>query len=309
MDTSDGVSKRRRDPTSSVPTRSVLDQPCPLRYIRSLHDPTRRGSSEAYMAEGLNAVLALPGGLALADGESDAVHLVSTSNAPQRVLDGFQAPCCLAYDDSSDTLFVGDWHGVHALRLSDGDRLASCDRGVDGKRLEPHDLCYHDGKLYAAAGEDGVVVLNASTMRPLMDIGASLGSPIGSAELICAWSVAAAGDAVYVADSEMDRVQVFGFGGEFRGTLNAELREVSTVRVADGTVYVSDHMRLQSYPHSEACGGEVAGQRLAQLDMRPHLHVTDGERHPGVHGLWVEGASAWMVSVDTIHELCVDPNA
>tara|TARA_B110001452_G_scaffold256715_1_gene250295 strand:- start:16 stop:951 length:936 start_codon:yes stop_codon:yes gene_type:complete len=303
MDTSEDMSKRRRDPATSsvVPTRSALDTPC---YVRSLQFGE---SSEAYKAEGLNAVLALPGGLALADGESHAVHLVSTDNAPQHILDGFEAPCCLAYDPSSDTLFVGDWHGVHALRLSSHDRLATCQRGVDGKRLEPRDLCYHDGKLLAAAGEDGVVVLNASTLRPLLEIGSSSAGP---AELLCAWSVAAAGDAIYVADSESDRVQVFGAGGEFRGTLNAELREVSSVRVADGTVYVADHMRLQSFPHSEACAGEVAAPRLAQLDLRPDLHanVNDGERHPGVHGLWVEGASAWMVSVDMIHELRVDPS-
>ena len=68
-------------------------------------------------------------------------------------------------------------------------------------------------------------------------------------------------------------------------------------------------MRLQSFPLSEACAGEVAAPRLAQLDLRPHLHANDGERHPGVHGLWVEGASAWMVSVDMIHELRVDPSA
>eukprot|EP00966_Prymnesium_polylepis_P213534 4945191-Prymnesium_polylepis.1 len=182
--TSDDMSKRRRDPYSSVPTLSILDPPSPLRYIRSLHDPTRRGSSEAYMAEGLNAVLALPGGLALADGESHAVHLVSTDNAPKHVLDGFDAPCCLAYDHSSDTLFVGDRHGVHALRLCSHDRLATCDRGVGGKRLEPYDLCYHDGKLLAATGEEGVLMLDANTLRPMMEIG----SAPGPGELLCAWS-------------------------------------------------------------------------------------------------------------------------
>lgn len=257
------------------------------------------------MAAGLNAVLALPGGLAVADGDSHAIHVVSADNAPQHVLDGFDTPCCLAYDPSSDTLFVGDRHGVHALRLSTHDRLATSARGIDGKRLEPCDLCYHDGKLLAATGEDGVLVLRASTLQPMVEIG----SATGPDALLCAWSVAAADDAIYVADSEMDRVQVYGFGGELRGTMPAELREVDSVRVTDGTVYVADHMRLQSFPHREACAGDVGGRRLAQLDLKQHLHVNDGQRHPGVHGLWVAGASAWMVSVDKIHELRVVPGA
>jgi hypothetical protein len=328
MDTP-GASKRHGGLTASVPTLSVLDPVCPLSYIRSLHDPTRRGSSEAYMSEGLNAVLTLHGSLAVADSESNAVHLVSTDNAPQHVLDGFDKPCCLAYDLSSDTLFVGDRHGVHTLRLSTYDRLATSERGMDGKRLEPCDLCYHDGKLLAATGEDGVLVLRASTLQPMVEIGLEP----GPGELLCAWSVAAADDAIYVADSEADCVHVYGFDGEFRGTMPAELHEVDSpsplftsslpssttspfhtppllcqvdsVRIANNTVYVADHMRLQSFPHSEACAGEVSGQRLAQLDLKHHLHANHGQRHPGVHGLWVVGSSAWMVSVDAIHELRV----
>ena len=298
------MAKRRCNP-ASVPTLPVDEAaPCPLRYICSLKDPTGRGPSEAYIAEGLNAVLVLPGGLALADGESNSVHLVSIDNVPQHILDGFDKPCCLAYDPSSDTLFVGDRYGVHSLRLATHDRLATSDRGVDGKRLEPCDLCYHDGRLLAATGEEGVLVLNASSLRPIMDIGVA-GGP---GELLCAWSVAAADEQIYVADSEADTVQVYGFGGEHRGTLVAatELNEVSTVRVADGIVYVADHMRLQSFPHGEACAGEAAGQQsLAQLDLKLHLHAEDGKLHRGVHGLWVEGKSAWMVSVDTVHELSV----
>ena len=273
-----------------------------LSYARS-HAVTRE-DTEAYQPNGLNAVVEWPGGLLLADGVTQSVRFLDRHGSEQqdKELDGFDSPSSLAYSAADDILYVGDRHGVHMIQLTTGDRLRSRDRGIGGMRLDPIDLAYRSGVVYCATGE-AVFSLNAATLEPLREFC----SASGPGEIQCAWSISASNDYLYVADSELEQVKVYGvLDGAYQATLaTGSLSDLSAVRAVGNLVYVADHMRVQVFETiGEACGGEAPIQRLQALRLDEHVHSrTPGGRPPAVYGLWVGESQAYLLSADEVHIL------
>ena len=292
--------KRLRTPVPAS-VASAASSPA-LSYARS--HALVRDDTESYQPNGLNAVVEWPGGLVLADAATQSVRFLDRKGIEQqdKELDGFDMPCSLAYSAADDILYVGDRHGVHMVQLTTGDRLRTRDRAVDGMRLDPIDLAYHSGVVYCATGE-AVFSLHAATLEPLREFCTAS----GPGEVQCAWSISADNGYLYVADSELEEVKVYGVvDGAYQATLaTGSLSDLSAVRAIGNLVYVADHMRVQVFETiGEACAGEAPIRRLQALRLDKHVHSRKpGGRPPAVYGLWVGALQAYLLSADEVHIL------